>query len=155
LHAADPISYLNPIATRKQSAEDVEAQVQERLPHLRLANRAKFAGKDLPATWLCTLHDRLFRAKASSLGRPGAVGCPDCLEAKAFEKRRRRLADPDMHRHLALITKKLGKTHTEVYRLRCSGKKLKEIGIEFGVDAQRIANWLFRIRSVLAEEERS
>lgn len=140
---------------RKHAVEEVERAVQERLPHLRLADHARYEGKGLPATWRCVLHDRAFRAKASSLIQAGAVGCPDCVSARALEKRRKQLADPDLDRHLAIIAGALGEKHAEVYRLRCSGKKLKEIGVAFGVSDQGVNNWLVRIRSVLAQARRA
>jgi hypothetical protein len=62
---------------RKQSAEEVEGDMQKRLPHLSLVDHDDYEAKGLPARWLCSLHGRRFQAKASSLLRAGAVGCPD------------------------------------------------------------------------------
>jgi hypothetical protein len=69
------------LGPRFQPAAEAEKEVQANLPHVRLVH-ASYEAKGLPATWLCTLHDREFRAKASSLARSGNIGCPDCIEQR-------------------------------------------------------------------------
>jgi hypothetical protein len=135
---------------RRQAAEHVEAEVRRSLPHLRLADPARFESKGLPAPWLCALHDREFRAAASTLLRPGSIGCPDCVEARAFGKRRQRLADADLDQHLRIIEDELDATHVEIYRLRCLGHKLADIATAVGYDEQRVSKRLQRIRAILA-----
>jgi hypothetical protein len=137
---------------KKQPADEVEAQVQERMPHLSLVDRSDYEGKGLPASWHCALHDCRFRATASSLVRPGGVGCPDCREDKKRAKRRARFADPDLERHLTIIAENLGEKNAEMYRLRCSGATLEEIGALFGVSDQAIHFRLRWIKSMLANK---
>jgi len=116
----------------KQPAEMVEAQVQERLPHLSLVDPAGYEGKGLPAWWHCALHDCRFQAPASALVHPNAVGCPGCVEGNRREKRRARFADTDLERHLGIIRRERDDTRALIYRLRCelTGEKThdREVG---------------------------
>jgi hypothetical protein len=141
------------VAPRRQTAQEVEAEVQRRLPHVRLADDAQFESKGYPALWFCTRHAREFRASGSSLVREKAVGCPDCLEERASERRKMALADPNLDQNLATIRAQLDDAHAEIYRLRCAGKKLAEIGGMLGGEEDRAAQALKRIRAALAKTE--
>jgi hypothetical protein len=140
------------MAPRRQTAQEVEAEVQRRLPRVRLADNAQFESKGYLALWFCALHNREFRATGSSLVRENAVGCPDCLEERALERRRKMLADPHLDPHLATIRAQLVDAHVEIYRLRCAGKKLVEIAEVIGNEDQSVAHMLRRIQAELAKK---
>lgn len=132
------------MSRRIQSGVDVEKAVQARFPHYRL-DHASYEKKGLPATWHCALHDRDFRANASTLLRPGAIGCPECVEERALQKRKRMRADPNLERNLSLIAEHLSEEYARIYRLRCEGVKLKDIGAEFGINEQAVYQRLARV----------
>jgi len=118
-------------------------------PHLRLADRSGYEGKGLSATWRCTLHDREFRANASHLVRPVAVGCPDCMEETKRRKRRKLRYAPNLEQHLVLIRRHLNEDYARTYRMHCEGVKWEKIGGEFGISNQGVQGRLRRIASVL------
>jgi len=124
--------------------------VQAIHPHFRL-DHSSYEAKGLPATWQCALHRRDFRAKASSLIRPGNIGCPDCVEERASKKRKQKRADPDLERHLEVIQQSLGVRYARIYRMHCDGKKWEEIGAELGITNQGVGSRLQRIATVLSD----
>jgi hypothetical protein len=133
-----------------QPAADVEAEVRARLPHLRLYH-ASYQAKGLPASWRCTLHNRTFRANASTLIRPRSIGCPDCIEERAHRKRKQKRADPDLEQHLSLIREHCSEGFVRTYRLHCEGVKWEQIGAEFGISLHGVQGRLRRIAAVLSE----
>lgn len=143
------------MARKKQTAEEVEREVQKRLPHLSLVDHDRYEAKDLPARWLCSLHEREFQTSASSLVSAGGVGCPDCVEARRKEKRKARYADPDLERHLEIIRQERDETWAKIYRLRCAGMKARDIGAEVGIKEHSVINRLVRIAVILDRAERS
>jgi hypothetical protein len=108
------------MATKSQPAADFEAEVQAKFPHFPLY-RSGYEGKGLPATWRCALHRRDFRANASALIRPRSIGCPDCIEERAHQKRKQKRADPDLEQHLSLIREHCSEGFVRTYRLHCEG----------------------------------
>ena len=131
-----------------QPAPEVEKAVQARFPHYRL-DHASYEKKGLPATWHCALHDLDFRANASTLLRPNTVGCPACVEERALKKRKRLRADPELERNVALIAEHLSEEHARIYRMRCEGAKLKDIGAKYGISEQMVSGRLVRVAGVL------
>lgn len=117
--------------------------------HLRLADRSDYEAKGLPPRWFCSRHEREFRANASHLSRPGAVGCPDCLEERKRQQRKQRRADPDPVLHLALIREYLSEDFARIWRSYCEGATWDEICIECGIGVAVLQGRLRRIKAVL------
>jgi len=129
---------------------EVEKAVQARFPHYRL-DHASYEKKGLPATWHCALHELDFRTNASTLLRPGSIGCPACVEDRALQKRKKMRADPDLERNLALISERFREEHALIYRLRCEGLKAKDIAAEVGVSQETVYARLVHIAGVLSK----
>ncbi len=129
----------------------LKREVQANLPHLRL-DHASYEAKGLPATWL--LHPARAGVPRQRV-LPGSsrvhFGCPDCIEQRALEKRKTRLADPDLDRHLALIAERFGEEYAQTYRLRCEGAKLKDIATGYGLSEQGVVFRLRRISVLLGQ----